>query len=322
MDPMSTPGVRAEPDPAVTTATPASTAPAFAALDRRIGWFTVNRWTYRPARLLARLVRPVVDDSGVEVTEVATGQGLLVVRPATVRAAGAVLLVHGGGYVLGSPETALGKAAMLARACGVPVVCPAYRLGPEHPFPAGLDDCHAAWSWVQSSAEHLGVEPGRVVVGGISAGGGLAAGLVQRLVDEGGTQPAGQVLIYPMLDDRTATRRELDALGHRVWNNRSNAFGWRSWLGHEPGAAATQPYAAPARREDLTGLPPAWIGVGTADLFLDEDRAYARRLREAGVDVTYVEVDGGIHSFDEAQEAAATRAFDASMARFVSATVG
>ena len=170
MNPMATPGVRSEPDPSVTSASPAPPAPAFAALDRRMGWLAVNRWTYRPLRLLGGLVRPQFDDTGVEVTEVDAEPRLLVVRPVTVRAAGAVLLLHGGGYVIGSPEDALSKAALLARECGVPVVCPAYRLGPEHPFPAGLDDAHAAWSWLQASAGHLGVDPGRIVVAADGAG--------------------------------------------------------------------------------------------------------------------------------------------------------
>ena len=120
-----------------------------------------------------------------------------------------------------------------------------------------------------------------------------------------------------MLDDRTVMRPRLRAVRHRVWSNSNNAFGWRSWLGHEAGAATPSTYAAPARRDDLTGLPPAWVGVGTADLFLDEDRAYAGRLRAADVDVTYVEVDGGIHAFDAAEHAPASRAFDASMIGFI-----
>ena len=102
-----------------------------------------------------------------------------------------------------------------------------------------------------------------------------------------------------MLDDRIATKTELTERAHRVWNNGSNYFGWKSYLGREPGSEFIE-YSVPGRRENLSGLPPTWIGVGTADLFLDEDREYAKRLKDDGVDVSYVEVAGGIHAFDGA----------------------
>jgi len=154
---------------------------------------------------------------------------------------------------------------------------------------------------IQIKAASMDIDPTKIVVGGISAGGGIAAGLVQKLHDEGGIQPAAQLLIYPMLDDRVAANRELDELSHSVWNNHSsNIFGWSSYLGQDPGGEV-QPYSVPGRREDLKGLPPTWIGVGTADLFLDEDREYAKRLEDSDVDVSYVEVAGGIHAFDGAQ---------------------
>jgi acetyl esterase/lipase len=153
----------------------------------------------------------------------------------------------------------------------------------------------------KKKAASMDIDPTKIVVGGISAGGGIAAGLVQKLHDEGGIQPAAQLLIYPMLDDRVAANRELDELSHSVWNNHSsNVFGWSSYLGQDPGGEV-QPYSVPGRRQDLKGLPPTWIGVGTADLFLDEDREYAKRLEDSGVDVSYVEVAGGIHAFDGAQ---------------------
>ncbi|MEQ8459398.1 MAG: alpha/beta hydrolase [Sandaracinaceae bacterium] len=310
------PDLRSEPDPDVTTATRVPTAPDFRAADRQIGWLVVNRWTYRLLRLLMRFATRPADLRGVRVSEDPTaGRGMRIVRPETVSGEGALLLIHGGGYVVGSSRDILDKAAMLARECGVPVFMPSYRLGPEQPFPAGLDDCHAAWRWLLDRAPSLGVDPSKIVIGGYSAGGGLAAALAQRLHDEGGRQPSAQLLIYPMLDDRTATRRQLDAPRHRVWSNRNNLFGWTGYLGHPPGEPSP-PYAVPARREDLSGLPPAWVGVGTSDLFLDEDRTYARRLDEAGVDVTYAEVDGGIHGFDMVEDSPLTRAFNASAVAF------
>jgi acetyl esterase/lipase len=137
-----------------------------------------------------------------------------------------------------------------------------------------------------------------VAVGGASAGGGLAACLAQRLRDEGGRQPAVQLLVYPMLDDRTAAQRELDDGGHLVWHNRSNRAGWSAYLGAAPGVPETPAYAAAARCADLRGLPPAWIGVGDLDLFWGEDRAYAERLEAAGVAVELVEIAGAPHGFD------------------------
>jgi len=134
-------------------------------------------------------------------------------------------------------------------------------------------------------------------VGGESAGGGLAASLVQRLHDEG-AHPIGQWLFCPMLDDCTAARRELDAVDHFIWNNTANRFGWASYLGREPGAAEVAEYAVPARRTDLAGLPPAWICVSDIELFHDEDVDYARRLEAAGVPVTLDLVAGAPHGFE------------------------
>jgi acetyl esterase/lipase len=161
-----------------------------------------------------------------------------------------------------------------------------------------LDDCYAAWLWLRANAAYLGVDPRRLAIGGQSAGGGLAASLVQRVHDTGGNGAAAQWLFCPMLDDRTAVRRELDALKHFVWNNRNNEFAWRSYLGTAPGSLALPPYAAAARRRDLYGLPPAWIGVGEIDLFRTEDLDYAQRLRQAGILVTTATVPGAPHGFE------------------------
>jgi acetyl esterase/lipase len=191
--------------------------------------------------------------------------------------------------------------ALTARELGILVVSVEYRKAPEQPFPAALDDCSAGWKWLQGEAQRLGVEPTQVAVGGESAGGGLAASLAQRLHDVGASTdaatPIAQWLFYPMLDDRTAARDELDRLDHFVWNNRLNRFGWRSYLGVDPGSGAVPPYAVAARREDLRGLPPAWIGVGDIDLFYDEDRDYAERLRAAGVAATLDVVPCAPHGF-------------------------
>lgn len=291
-------------------------APELAALDKRLGKMVVNRFTYRLLRVLGRFLRPPFDPAGVSLAYDGEGiRRMAIVTPDARRGTGAVVLFHGGGFVFGRPEDILPKAAHFAKALGVPVFCPAYRLAPQDPFPAALDDAHAAWHRVLALAEGMGIDPARIAVGGYSAGGGLTANLVHRLHDEGGRQPAVQVLVYPMLDDRTAQDRALDTPRHSVWSNANNRFAWPAYLG---GARDPQglTYAVAARRADLAGLPPAWLGVGTCDLFLDEDRVYARRLREAGVPVSYEEVKGAIHAFDMDDNALA-RAFTAAQTEFL-----
>ena len=178
----------------------------------------------------------------------------------------------------------------LVERLGCTVLAARYRLGPEHPFPAGLDDLHQAFHWLVEQGH------GPIAIAGESAGGGLAAELCQRLRDEGGPQPVAQALVYPMLDDRTCLDEALTAGEHLVWNNRSNHAGWSAWLGHAPGRDQVAPYAVAARCEDLAGLPPAWLMVGDRDLFLQECRAYAARLKQAGVQVEVLEIAGGMHA--------------------------
>lgn len=210
----------------------------------------------------------------------------------------AVLWMHGGGRIVGRPQQGSAYPCMrIARSLGVLTVAVQYRLAPKHRFPAALDDCVAAYRWLQSEAAALGIDPDRIAVGGESAGGGLAAELSQRLRDEGGVQPAGQVLIYPMLDDRTATRDALTAQRHLVWNNQSNHYGWSQYLGQPAGAPSLPKYAAAARCDDLTALPPAWLTVGPIDLFYEENVEYIERLRAAGVSATLHMVEGGFHGY-------------------------
>ena len=280
----------------VSSANPGDIAPELAALHAKLGKLVVNRWTYRLLRVFGGLLRAKFVAAGVTLDEVRErGAAFTIITPHERLRPGALILFHGGGYVFGARQDIFPKAAAMAKALGVPVICPSYRLAPQAPFPAALDDAHAAWQAVLARAADWGVDPAKIVVGGYSAGGGLAASLVQRLHDEGGVQPAAQLLIYPMLDPATAERGELDRLRHSVWSNGNNRFAWDAYLG---AGSHDRPYAIPARRSDLAGLPPAWVGVGTCDLFLDEDRAYAARLAAAGVAVTYEETAGGIHAFD------------------------
>ncbi|WNG44357.1 alpha/beta hydrolase [Archangium minus] len=210
----------------------------------------------------------------------------------------ALLWIHGGGYIMGRPEQDDVLCVEFARELGIFVASVDYRLAPEHPFPAPLEDCYAALRWLFAQAGALSVLPERIAIGGASAGGGLTAALAQLAHDRKEVRPTFQLLVYPMLDDRTTTRTDIDGTSHRAWNQGSNVFGWRAYLGREPGGAEVPAHAVPSRREDLSGLPPAWLGVGTCDLFHDEDLAYARRLEAAGVPCDVAVVPGAFHGFD------------------------
>lgn len=219
-------------------------------------------------------------------------------RPKNLAApAPALLWMHGGGYVLGRPEQDDEACLEFVNALGITVVSVDYRCAPQHPFPAALEDCYTALAWLAANAQTLGVDPARLAVGGRSAGAGLAAALAQMAHDRKEVALVFQLLVYPMLDDRTVTRTDLQA-EYLVWNRESNRFGWESYLGGPAGAESVPDYAVPARRENLQGLPPAWVGVGTLDLFHDEDSAYARRLQQAGVGCELHLVPGAFHGFD------------------------
>lgn len=199
---------------------------------------------------------------------------------------------------MGDPEIDEANNLSIVRETGIAIAAADYRLAPRHPFPAPLADCYAALRWLSTSSEALGVRPDRIAVGGASAGAGLAAGLALMAHDRGEVTVAFQLLLYPMLDDRTVLRTDIDLSHVRLWNNDCNKFGWNAYLRRDPGSADVHPYAAPARRADLTGLPPTWMGVGTFDLFHDEDLTYAQRLRESGVPCELHVVNGAYHGFD------------------------
>lgn len=227
---------------------------------------------------------------GVEVLTLSSGVRVRLHRPQQAPSPGPALLwIHGGGYVLGNPAQDDRLCRRFADELGATVAAVEYRLAPKHPYPAGLQDCYAALTWL---ARLPAVDPARLAVGGASAGGGMSAALALLARDRAEVALAAQLLVYPMLDDRTVGP-EFDDPGHRLWTQGSNRFGWRAYLGD-----ADPERAVPARHRDLSGLPPAWIGVGSLDLFHDEDLAYARRLREAGVPVEVQVVDGAFHGFD------------------------
>ena len=219
-------------------------------------------------------------------------------QKSVIAPAPALLWLHGGGYVMGNPEQDDGSCVQYARELGITVISVAYRCAPKHPFPAGLEDSYAALKWVASHSQQLGVDRERIAIGGASAGGGLAASLAHLAHDRQEVKPVFQLLVYPMLDDRTVLRSETDDSYHIAWNLKSNRFGWESYLGKKCGVEDVPEYSVPSRRKDVSGLPPVWIGVGTADLFYDEDTAYAQRLKECGVKCENYIVSGAFHGFD------------------------
>lgn len=240
-----------------------------------------------------------VEDVDVPASGASPAVSLRLYRPKSLAApAPAMLWAHGGGFIIGSPEQDEANNLAFVRALGITIAAVRYRLAPENPAPAAVEDAYAALRWLHGNAARLNVDPNRIAVGGASAGGGLAATLALVAHDRQEVRPAFQLLVYPMLDDRTVTRTDLDLRHVRVWTQGSNAFAWSVYLGHAPGAPAASEYAAAARRKDLSGLPPAWIGVGTLDLFHDEDVAYAKRLDDSGVRCELHVIAGAFHGFD------------------------
>lgn len=227
----------------------------------------------------------------------------------TTQLTAGLLWLHGGGYVSGSVDTEDVRARAMAAELGCVMVSVDYRLAPETPFPGPIEDCYAVLRWLHANAGELGVDAGRLAVGGGSAGGGLAAALALLARDRGEVPLAFQVLIAPMLDDRTVT---LDPphpyTGEFIWTRESNRFGWTAFLGQEPGSDGISPYAAAARAEHMARLPPAFIAVGALDLFLEEDMEYARRLIRAGVPTEFHVYPGVYHGFQMVPNAWVTQA--------------
>lgn len=296
--------------------------PDLAAAARLLPRGVMRPWVLRLERLARKLPLPAPRlPAGVRRTVLAGPPELRCFEPESLTgSAPAILWIHGGGYVIGRAIDDDARCAQLALAVGARVFSVDYRLAPEHPFPAPLDDCAAALTRLHTEADRLGVDPTRVVILGVSAGGGLAAALAQRWFDQGLPAPRLQVLVYPMLDDRTVDAPTTGEV--RLWDAPSNRLGWAAYLGCEPGSADVPAGAVPARRHDLAGLPPAWIGVGTADLFLDEDLAYADRLHLAGVPVRVNTVPDAFHAFDMVRpDAPVSAAFFAAQVAAIRAAV-
>ncbi len=230
---------------------------------------------------------------------------------------------HGGGSVLGDRWTGVPGLLPALRRYNAVMITVEYRLAPEHPDPTPVEDSYAGLLWFAEHAAELGLDLDRLIVAGGSAGGGLAAGLTLLARDRRGPRLHGQLLMCPMLDDRDATvsARQIDGVG--LWDRGSHLTGWNALLGDRRGGDDVSIYAAPARAADLSGLPPAYIDCGSAEVFRDEDVAYATALWAAGVQAELHVWAGGFHGFDEiAPQAAVSRAAVAARADWLDRTLG
>lgn len=219
-------------------------------------------------------------------------------RPDATGALPALLWIHGGGYVVGSVEQDDMQMRLMARATQCAIVSVEYRLAPEHPFPAPLEDCYAALKWISANAQELNFDRSRIAIGGASAGGGIAAGLALLARDRKEVPICFQLLIYPMIDDRNIAPASAENPDTLMWTRENNLLGWKAYLGRAPGAADTSMYAAAARAADVNGLPPTYIVVGELDLFLLENIDYARRLLQAAIPTELHVYPGAFHGFD------------------------
>lgn len=210
----------------------------------------------------------------------------------------AALFLHGGGMIMGWHRSYDMLAKTYVASSGVPLLSVHYRVAPEYPYPTPVEDCYTALLWLAEHATDLGIDSTRIAVMGGSAGGGLAACVTLLARDRGGPPLAQQLLFSPMLDDRTATIMDPRPHPFLTWDYHDNITGWHAFLGDMVGSDDVLPYAAPARADDLSGLPPAYIDVGGLDIFWEEDLTYARRLRAAGVPTEFHLHVGAPHGFE------------------------
>jgi acetyl esterase/lipase len=241
-----------------------------------------------------------VEDRTVPGPEGAPEISLLICRPTSATApTAAIYHTHGGGMVSGNNYNNMAELLDWAQELELAVVSVEYRLAPETPHPGPVEDCYAGLVWTAQHADELGIDPARIVIAGASAGGGLAAAVALLSRDRGGPALFGQMLMCPMIDDRndTVSARQLAGLG--VWDRTSNETGWTALLGDACGGPDVSPYAAPARATDLSRLPPAFIDVGSAETFRDEDVAYASGIWAAGGNAELHVWPGGFHGYSD-----------------------
>lgn len=258
-----------------------------AAVDALIGSFT-GSWP-RPT--------DVAVTEHVTTTEDGASLRMRLYRKAGADPGSLAVYIHGGGMFLCSIDTHDPICRRYTADSGVPLLSVDFRFAPEHPYPTSVEDCHSALRWAVRNAPELGVDPARIAIMGDSAGGGMAAAVALMARDRGGPAPSRQILVYPMLDDRTTTPDPVIE-PFAMWSTDDNVTGWGCLLGDAAGGPDVSPYAAPARAQDLSGLPPAYIEVGQMDIFRSEDTDYAERLGRAGVDVEFHLHPGVPHAFE------------------------
>ncbi|WP_022872639.1 alpha/beta hydrolase [Nesterenkonia alba] len=243
--------------------------------------------------------RVTVEERNVPGPDGAPDVTLLILRPAQATAhLGAIYHIHGGGMIVGNRTTGIETFLPYAADGLATVVSVEYRLAPENPHPAPVEDCYAGLVWTAQHAAELGIDPDKLMVAGTSAGGGLAAATALLARDRQYPALSHQVLVCPMLDDRGVTPSSQMLEDDGVWDRNDNLFGWSALLGESRGGDDVSPYAAPARAEDLSGLPRTYLDCGSSETFRDEILDYAHRLSVAGVSVDLHMWGGGFHGFD------------------------
>lgn len=274
--------------------------------------------TLEAFRAAMREMSPLPDPathSDVGISEVsAQGVRCLLYRPAQGMSTGALLHIHGGGFVMGLPEMDAARNIALVRVTGCTILSVDYRLAPEHPRPAGLEDCHSALHWLATQAPGWGIESRRIGLIGESAGGGIAAELALLARERGTVALACQILIYPMLVPPQAsldTRAPDARTGRHIWTRASNAYAWNSYL-----AGTTAPHAC------LSGLPPAFLAVGDVDLFVHDNLAHVQRLLAEGCAVEAHVYPGAIHGFDRMVDAPVTLRYTRELTAFIRRHLG
>lgn len=258
------------------------------------------------------LLQQELPDLQVQSSEVQVSSGdgdrtirCLMIRPDELASgAAAILHFHGGGHLLGAPEMNQSELMHWAAELGCLALSVDYRLAPETPFPGPMDDAYAALRWLNEKAGELGIDPARIAVAGTSAGGAMAACLCLMARDRGEFQIAFQMLDSPRLDDKIQQQRSDNPYtGEFFWTREASTFCWNAYLG----GGKDSPYATAARAKDLSNLPPAFIAVGSIDLFVDECLEYSARLIRSGISVEMIVYPGCFHGFQMAREAAVTK---------------